>query len=75
MMETTIYEFHTSFYIPAIQKLAFHLPHMHILGTNHFGEMRSTAFKHRDLFQDVLCRRDYDERAFSIFSHEIQSEY
>ena len=39
MMETTIYEFHTSFYIPAIQKLAFHLPHVRILGTNQFGEM------------------------------------
>ena len=39
MMETTISDFHTSFYIPAIQKLAFHLPHVRILGTNHCGEM------------------------------------
>ena len=39
MMETTIYDFHTSFYIPAIQKLAFRLPHVRILGTNHCGEM------------------------------------
>ena len=35
MMETNISGFHTSFYIPAIQKLDFHLPHVHILGTNH----------------------------------------
>ena len=28
MMETKNYEFHTSFYIPAIQKLFFHLPHV-----------------------------------------------
>ena len=39
MMQTTISDFHTSFYIPAIHKLAFHLPHVHILGTNHCGEL------------------------------------
>ena len=37
MMETTISHFHTSFYITAIQKLAFQLPHVCILGTNHCG--------------------------------------
>ena len=35
MMETTISDFHTSFYIPSIQELAFHLPHVRILSTNH----------------------------------------
>ena len=59
MMETTISDFHTSFYIPAIQKLAFHLPHVRIIGTNHCGELRRTAFKRCELFQDVLCRRDF----------------
>ena len=44
-METTISDFHTSFYIPAIQKLAFHLPHVRILEKNHCGELRCTAFK------------------------------
>ena len=48
MMETTISDFRTSFYIPAIQKLVFHLPHVRILFTNHCGEMRRTAFKRRD---------------------------
>ena len=28
MMETSIADFHKSFYIPAIKKLAFHLPHV-----------------------------------------------
>ena len=32
MMETTISDFRTSFYIPDIQNLAFHLPHVRILG-------------------------------------------
>ena len=45
MMETTIYNFQTSFYIPSIQNLAFHLPHVSILDTNHFGAMKSTTFK------------------------------
>ena len=75
MMETTISKFHTSYYIPAIKKLAFHLPHVRILGTNHCGEMRRTAFKRRELFQDVLCHRDYDERLVSSFVNQIQSEY
>ena len=73
MMETTISDFHTSFYIPAIQKLTLHLPHVSILGINHCGEMRRTAFKRRELFQDVICRRDYAERVVESFSNQIKS--
>ena len=71
MTETTILDFHASFYIPAIQKLAFHLPHVHIIGANHCGEMRQTAFKQRENFQDVLCRRDYTERVVASFANQI----
>ena len=74
IMETKISEFHTRYYIKAIQKFSFHLPHVPILGTNHCGEMRLTSFKQREFFQDVLCHRDYAERLFSSFSHKIQSE-
>ena len=73
MMETTIYEFHIRYYIPAIQKLDFHLPHVRIFGTNHCGEMRRTAFKQRELFKYVLCRRDYSERVVVSFDNQIQS--
>ena len=73
MMDTTISDLHTSFYIPAIQKLAFHLPHVRILGTNNCGEMRRIAFKRHELFQDVLCRRDCSERVVARFSNQIQS--
>ena len=45
MMETTISNFHTILYIPEIQKLAFHIPHVQILGINHCGKSRQTAFK------------------------------
>ena len=37
--------------------------------------MRRTAFKRRELFQDVLCRRDYAEREVASFDNQIQSEY
>ena len=75
MMETTIYDFRTSFYIPAIHKLVFHLPHVRILGTTHCGTMRCTAFKACELFQDVLCCCEYAERLVASFAHKIQSEY
>ena len=55
--------------------MAFHLPHVRILGTNHCGELLRTAFKRRELFQDVLCRRDYAERVLASFANQIQSEY
>ena len=58
MMETTISNFHTSFYIPETQDLEFHIPHVQILGKNHCGGSRRTTFKRRKSFQDVLCRHD-----------------
>ena len=73
MTETTISDFCTSLYIPAIQKLAFHVPHVRILGTNHCGSMRRTAFKRGELFQDVLCCCDYAERLVARFDNQIQS--
>ena len=69
MMETTISDLHTSFYIPDIQNLASHLLHVHILGTNHCGKMQRTAFKQSELFQDVLCHHDYAERLVASFAN------
>ena len=74
MMKTTISDFRTSFYIPAIQILAFRLAHVRILGTNHCVEMRRTAFKQSELFQDFLCRCNYSGRVVASFSHKIKSE-
>ena len=71
MRETTISDFNTSFYIPDIQKIAFCLPHVHILGKNHCGAMRHTAFKRRELSQYVLCCRDYAERVVASFANII----
>ena len=74
-METKISVFCFRYYIPDIQKLAFHLPHVRILGTHHCVAMRQTSFKQRELFQDVLCCRDYAVRVVASFAHQIQSEY
>ena len=75
MTETTIYDLHTSFYIPSIQKLAFHLRYVRIVGTNHCGAMQRTAFKWREIFQVVLCCRDYSKRVLARFYNQIQSKY
>ena len=55
--------------------MAFQIPRVQILGTNHCGELRRTAFKRRKLFQDVPCRCDYSEMVVAIFAHQLQSEY
>ena len=72
-VKRTIYNFHTSFYIPEIQKLASYIPHVQILGANHCGDSRRTAFKRRESFQDVLCRHDYAESVVTSFDQQIQS--
>ena len=48
---------------------------MRILGTNHCGEMKRTASKRHELFQDVIFRHDYAERVIEKFAHHIKSEY
>ena len=37
--------------------------------------MQHTAFKRRESFKDVLCRRYYAERVVASFANKIQSEY
>ena len=54
IMEISISYFHTSFYIPEIQRLSFHLPHVRILGTHYCVNTRREAFKNPCGFQDVF---------------------
>ena len=75
MMETSITDFHTNFYIPLIQKLAFHLPHVQIIGTNNCGKTHCEAFKRRRAKKEMFCCRDYADRVIASFAHQIQSEY
>ena len=71
IMETSIDDLHTSFYILAIQKIAFHLPHICIIGTNHCVNTCHEAFKHRSTNQDVFCCCDYAEMVVAIFALQI----
>ena len=74
-METSIADFHTSFYIPEIKNIAFHLPHIRIIGTNQCGNTHREALKCRIKKQYVLCCRDYTERLVASFAHRIKSKY
>ena len=74
-MESSIVDFYRDLYITAINKLSLQLPHVHILGMHHCGNMSREAFKHNSDFQDVLYCRDYEERVIAIFVHRIQYEY
>ena len=71
MMETSISYFHASFYIPLVQKVEFHLPHICILGTHHCDNTRHEASKCCRAFQDVLCSRDYFNKVVSSFAQQI----
>ena len=57
MMETIISNFHTSLYIPDIQKLEFHIPHVQILGTNNCGDSLQTAFKRRKTIKKCISAK------------------
>ena len=75
LLETSITEFHEIFCILEIQKMAFHLPHVRILGTHHCGKERREAFKHHGNSYVVLCRFGYEELLVSSIDRQIRSEY
>ena len=68
-------DFNQGFYIPDIQKLAFRLPHVSILGTHQCVNMLRDVFRYRLAFQDLLCHSDYAELVVARFSQKIKSEY
>ena len=69
IMEKYISDFHTSFYVPEIQKLAFNLPHIRILGNNHCDNNICEAFKRCRSYQYLFCHCDYSERVVASFAH------
>ena len=75
MTETSSRDFHTSFYIPSTQKLAFHIKHIQIIGTNNCGKTCREAFKLCSTKQYMLCHRYYAEILVASLAHQIQSEY
>ena len=65
----------SQWWVPRIQKLAFHFSRFRILGTHHCDKERSDAFKRQVNLHDVLCRFYYADRVVSIFAHQFQSQY
>ena len=45
LLKTLIPEFHGKYYITVIQKLAFHLSYVRIIGTHHCRKERCDSFK------------------------------
>ena len=74
-MQSLIMDCHREFYIPEIQKLTFHLPHVRIIGTHQCCNTRWETFKRRSAFQDVLFHHDYSERVLYSFSHQVKYEH
>ena len=73
--ETSINEFHANYYSTAIAKLAFHLPHVQILGTNEVGNTRRQALHSRASKQDCSCKRDYAERFSDVTAIQVHSQH
>ena len=74
MMDLSTFYFYQYFYITEIQKLAFHLPHVRLIGMHQCIKTYQEALKSCSYFQNVLCCHDYSERVVAIFLHQIQSE-
>jgi hypothetical protein len=62
-----------NYYLPALEKYAYHIHHVQILSQDFCGKDRFDAFKKRP--GDVNTRRDYAERLSAKFNLEIQSDH
>ena len=75
LIEETISQFHNNYYKPAIMKLAFHLPHVKLLGKHHCAAQRKAAFVQRGANMDITLRRDYAERCVERHAIELQCQH
>ena len=71
--ETSIQEFHNQYYLPSLEKYAYHLPHVQVLGKHHCSKLRHDAFL--DNPSSLFTKRDYADRLQTAFSMEIQSDH
>ena len=72
LRECSIGIFHEEYYLPALEKFAYHRPHCRILGKDQCGKERLAAYKRRP---SVRTRRDYAERLAAAFNLEAQHEH
>jgi hypothetical protein len=61
------------FYLPALRKYAYHLPHVIIIGKKECGLQQKNTFE--NMVGSVKTRHDYAKRLPSTFNLEIQLEH
>ena len=66
-------DFHRNFYLPALEKLAYHVPYIRILSNAYCGALRDHAFQQSP--GSAKTKRDYAERLLAAFNLEIQAEH
>ena len=72
-MQLPISQFMTDYYLPMMEKLCYHLPHVIVLSKHHCGRMRKEAIM--ATVHDILTRRDYADKLIAEFDLEIQSTH
>ena len=61
-IEDPIHKFLKDYYIPAIEKLGFHLYHVQIIGKKECGETRKYPTKPRQKYGNIRVVKDYAEK-------------
>jgi len=74
LLTESVSNFHQNYYKPAIEKLAYHLAHVKILGTNHIGLTRREALSMRHEKKDIKVQHDFVDILVAAFLTEIHSE-
>jgi hypothetical protein len=64
-----------NYYNPVIEKFAYHLAHVKIVGTNHIGLTRREDLSMRHKKKDIKVQCDFADRLVAAFLTEIQSEH
>ena len=71
LMKKSFLDFYDNFYIPMLNKYAYHLPHVILLGKNECSKIRKDSLK----VGDIETTRDYAERLSFDFDNEIMSQH
>ena len=71
LMKKPFLDFYNNYYIPMLEKYAYHLPHVILLGKNECSKIRKESLK----IGDVETIRDYAERLSFDFDNEIMSQH
>ena len=74
-IEIPIHKFTKDYYIPAQEKLTFHLDHLQILGNNECGATRKDAIKSRQINGDIRVIKYHAGKYSESISIQDQSQH